>query len=386
MTQQLRYRADKVILLLIFGLLIYIPFFVGIFQTDQQTSNIERRTLNKRPPMPQSIQELIAYPDAFNLYYSDHFGFRERLTDRYFKILKRTGALPSVNNITYGQDGWYFLGSIKPGYTRYDDPMGDAININLFAEKELEEFAKSIMITKDWLAQQGIAYIYVIAPNKHTIYFDKFPSYIKKKNKQSSTDQLVSYLQEHTDVIVIDLREPLLKAKQRQQVYYKSDTHWNHYGANIAQFEIMNRIKMLFPGKIIPFLLDDDQFEITSTIDGDLAKIARIGKISESSPQPLFKNSCDPVTEPPGAKDSDIHSMVCDTQKLNALIFRDSFFTALKPYISRYFKRSTYIGEKTDYHLLVEYIGKEKPDIVIEELVERNFPYVPPSELFEINQ
>jgi len=58
----------------------------------------------------------------------------------------------------------------------------------------------------------------------------------------------------------------------------------------------------------------------------------------------------------------------------------------LKPYISREFNRSTYIWGRLDYLLLTEYIDKESPDIVIEEVVERSLPYNLKSTLFDITK
>ena len=68
---------------------------------------------------------------------------------------------------------------------------------------------------------------------------------------------------------------------------------------------------------------------------------------------------------------------------MNAIIFRDSF--GIKPYISRQFNRSTYIWGRVDYSLLTEFIEKEKPDIVIEEVIERALPYKINSDLFDVS-
>jgi hypothetical protein len=261
--------------------------------------------------------------------------------------------------------------------------MGDVINVNLFSENELEDFATSILAIKHWLSNRGIEYIYVIAPNKHTIYFEKLPKYISKQNEKSSTDQLVLYLQEHTDVIVIDLRQVLLAEKSNHQVYFTGDTHWNHYGANVAQFEILNTIKTLFPDKISPLLLTDSQFTILTRDSDDLAGFAKIDRIPEDNPFPNFEETCIPVKETPNIKVRDPYTLVCETQELNAVIFRDSFFEALQPYISRQFYRSTYIYEKVNFESLIKFVEREKPDIVIEEVVERTLPYIPSSDLFK---
>ncbi len=382
MNERILYKADKLILIFIFGCVIYIPFLVGVVQEDKMVSKVEKRNLNMLPSIPESIQEFVEYPKAFNLYYSDHFGLREFFTKKYFRLIKKFSDKSSVDDVTFGQDGWLFLGSVKPGYHKLDDPMGDVMNINLFSDKELEDFARSLMTIKNWLNNRGIEYVYVIAPNKHTVYFEKLPKYITKLNSESATDQLVKYLQKNTDVLVVDLRKTLLEEKKKHQVYFKTDTHWNHYGANVAQFEIINKIKPLFPAeKLLPVLLSDNQFNIVTTT-GDLAVMAKIENSVEDSPQPVFENTCTPVNEQPKAKGTETHTMVCDTQKLNAVIFRDSFFSALQPYFSRYFNRSTYIWEAMNYTSLVKYVEQEQPDIVIDEMIERGYPYVPDSTNF----
>lgn len=383
MMKQRLYKADKIILVLVFALAIYSPLFIGLIQEDKSSSGVERRTLNKLPSIPESIDEFNRFPEAINQYYSDHFGLREALTKAYFKLIRKISSQSAIEDVTFGQNGWLFLGSMKPGYHRHRDPMGDAINVNLFSERELEKFAQSITAVKSWLNGKGIEYIYVIAPNKHSIYFEQLPAYIEKQNPISATDQLVAYLKANTDVMVVDLREPLLEEKKKHQVYYKSDTHWNHYGANIAQFEIMKRIKVLFPGKITPFYLKENQFELQDMGIGDLARMAKLETIRKDTPKPVFESTCTPRNTAPGTKATAPHTMVCDGKTLNTVIFRDSFFTALKPYISRYFHRSTYIWEKLNYRLLDKYVAQEMPDIVIDEVVERTLPYVPTHAFYE---
>ena len=383
MNERTLYKADKLILIFIFGCVTYLPLLVGVIQADKVVSKVEKRNLNKLPSIPTSIQAFIEYPEAFNLYYSDHFGLREFFTKKYFRLMKKFSDKSSVDDVTFGQDGWLFLGSVKPGYHKLEDPMGDAMNINLFSDKELEDFARSLMTIKNWLNNRGVEYIYVIAPSKPTIYFEKLPKYITKLNPESATDQLVSYLQKNTDVLVVDLRKTLLEEKKKHQVYFKMDTHWNHYGANAAQFEIINKIKLFFPAeKLSPELLNENQFNIVTT-KGDLAEMAKIESSVEDTPQPVFENTCTPVNEQPKAKGAETHTMVCDTQKLNAVIFRDSFFTALQPYFSRYFYRSTYIWESMNFKSLVKYVEQEQPDIVIDEMIERGFPYIPDSAHFD---
>ncbi|MDC1006396.1 hypothetical protein OAQ34_12315 [Opitutales bacterium] len=379
------YKLENLIILVIFLLSIYLPFIGSFVQKHETASSVENRNLAKLPDLPQSFTSFVDYPKRFNVYYSDNFGFRDILTETYYQITDKHVSKTQFNDVTFGRNDWLFLGSIKPGHDRHDDPMGDAINKNLFTKKELVDFAQSLMKIKNWLKNKGIEYLYIIAPNKHTIYFENLPEYISKVGHESSTDQLVNYLLEHTDVNVLDLRQPLIEAKKKHQVYFKTDTHWNHYGANIAQYEIMKKISKHFPNQVTPYLLRDNQFKISHMNGGDLAGLAQLQNIVEPNPQPIFEGGCIPVNENPAHVGEKTHTIVCETKKLNALIFRDSFFWALKPYISREFKRSTYIWGRLDYLLLTEYIDKENPDIVMEEVVERALPYKLESTLFHIS-
>jgi hypothetical protein len=374
------YPINYFIIILLFVIGIYSPLITGLLQNDKKISQIEQRNLNSLPSIPNNITELIAYPQNFNRYYADHFGFRDQLTQHYFSYLNQFSDPTSLlNEVTMGQNDWLFLGSIKPGIRRFDDPMGDAIHLNLFTSSELKKFAQSLTTIKNWLANQGIQYIYMIAPNKHSIYFEQLPKYITKKNPLSATDQLVNYLKIHTDVTVLDLRNTLLKQKHNNyQLYYKNDSHWNFYGANFAQFEIMKKIQQWFPNSITPVLLMDNQFDLVTKSTGDLSRFAKIeGTIFEEEPLPNFIKSCHPFSDPVKDKNTQVVTMICRDQTLNAVIFRDSFFMALTPYIARYFHRSTYIWEPMNYQSLSKYIEQEKPNIVIDEVIERSLPYIP---------
>ncbi len=212
MKKRILYKLNSFIISLIFGLAIFIPFYIGIFEIDKEISKIEKRKLSQIPKMPKTIAEVKIFPKLFDTYYSDQFGLRDWFT-KYYKLVKyNLGDSPS-SDVTIGKNGWLFLGSIKKGYNKYRDPIGDVRNVNLYSQKALKEFAKYMTGLKSWLNDKDIEYIFVIAPNKHTVYFDELPDYISKVNEYSATDQLVGYLKEYTDVPVIDLRSKLINEK-----------------------------------------------------------------------------------------------------------------------------------------------------------------------------
>ena len=368
-------KFNSIVIIMIFCLAIFLPFFIGLAEKDATDSKIEKRKLSARPNLPVKIKDIRTFPKSFETYYSDHYGLRIWFT-KYYRLLKyKIGDSPS-EHVTIGKNGWLFLGSIKHGYTERKDPMDDYRNVNLYSPEELERLSLHMKSVEGWLNDQDIKYIFVIAPNKHTIYYEQLPDYISKVNRYSATDQLVEYLRKQTDILIVDLRDKLLKEKNKNQLYFKTDTHWNYYGADIAQYEIMREIEKLFPGKIQPELHSFNNYEREG---GDLANFIGSEMFKEWNPSPIFKNTCKPAKVPPDAHHRSTHTITCESQELKAIIFRDSFFNNLKPYFSRKFYRSTYIFSNFNYAIMKKHIELEKPDIVIEEWVERTLPFVPDS-------
>ncbi len=66
----------------------------------------------------------------------------------------------------------------------------------------------------------------------------------------------------------------------------------------------------------------------------------------------------------------------CRLDAPRALIFRDSFFIALQPYISQYFAKTVYVWEWPDIKLLEKYLQYNHSDIVIESRVERHLKFI----------
>ena len=367
-------KIESTMLIAIFLISLTLPLAVSIFQPDKKISIFEKRRLNQLPPIPRTIPHFLAFPERFDDYYADQFGFREMLGQFYYKIDRRLNSGKTLKNLTIGKDDWLFLGSNSPGFSRFNDPIGDYLNINRFTPDSLRDFGRSIEATHKFLENQGIRYLFVIAPNKHTIYPDKLPDSLVKQHPTSATDQLLAYLRESTKVTTIDLRPALRIARQEHEIYFRYDSHWNQYGANIAQYEIIKPLENWFPNSIRAQKLPWDRFKIQIKKGGDLATLAKQPDKTEKEPIPTFDTPCDPFAETAQASRGQTQTVFCESAKHSVLIFRDSFFTALQPYVSRHFHRATYVWNRLHPALLKKHIADHKPDVVIEELVERLLP------------
>ncbi|WP_160153867.1 hypothetical protein [Microbulbifer sp. ALW1] len=367
------FANTQIFIALFFLIGIYAPLFIWAIEEDKDKSTTENRTLEQLPEPPSSARELATWPQSFSNYYSDQFGFRDWLSQKFNSTKSLIGDSPS-EHVTKGKNGWLFLGSNKIGYSGYDDPIGDARNKNLYSSAELEAFSEYASSLSNWLKTKKVEYIFFIAPNKHTIYPEELPSHFNKVNSISAADQLYDFLGKNSSVRTIDFRSALLQEKEGHDVYYKSDTHWNHYAANLVQFELASYISNLFPGKISPELFD---LELKTKSGGDLSKIAGLNVPDDPYPLPIFNSTCAPQKSPQNASQRETHSYLCETEKLKVLVFRDSFFTALEPYFARKFYASTFIWERLDPSTIESLVEKYEPDVIIEEWVERKLPHTP---------
>ncbi len=369
-----RYKFNSILISLVFLVTIFASLIGSILEEDARVSKAEKRTLARFPPFKLRGGSIKRFPGLFDDYYADHFGGRDWLSSTYRRIKLVLGDSPS-RDVTFGKAGWLFLGSIRTGYNNYGNPMGDARNVGRYSEGDLQKVASYMSTMKQWLNAQGIEYLFVLVPNKHTVYPEFLPDYIQKVNPQSSSDQLVDYIRGHTDVTLVDLRQRLLGSKKEHLLYGMKDSHWNHYAANIAQYEIFQAIASYFPHAVKPHYYQ--MTPGTGHTGGDLAEMIGIRNFKELTPGPVFKKSCKPVKRPGDADETDIYSETCDTAQLKTLIFRDSFFNFLRPYFSRQVSRITYVWGTLDFQILKQQLGIEKPDLVIEEMVERKLPYIP---------
>ncbi|MDW7772661.1 MAG: hypothetical protein SCH71_07195 [Desulfobulbaceae bacterium] len=380
-----------VLLVSIFFLLISIPPVAFFIQDKRKISTVENRTLAVKPELPMDVHSLLEFPQAFEDYYNDHFGFRNSFLEMYALGKRFIGDSLGVNigaggeitsNVIRGKEGWYFLNRVWDG-----DPLSDYRNLDLYSRSELLRAGLGIAARRHWLEKQGIKYLLFFAPNKHTIYSEYMPDYIVKQGDVSSMDQLYGFLAKYTPIQFVDLRDPIIRGKavareywkdedkDEARLYWKTDSHWNGAGTDIAQYAVARKMEEMLPGMIGPRQRDKDDFQMVQ-IKGDLASLMNDKSLySERSPVVRQGTCADASPEEYGQR----HQVTtCREGKVSALIYHDSFFTgSLKPHFADYFSTTVFTWERLNQESLRKNIAEYKPAIIIEELAERFLPYIP---------
>jgi hypothetical protein len=347
----------------VFITILALPLLGIIFNLGGQGKNTENRTLADLPTLTWDLTSIQSFPAAYNQYFSDHFGWRSALinwTNQYKVQVLKSSPVPSV---LIGKSGWlYYTG---------DESIDDYQGLIPFTNQDLKIIQNQIRKTTQRFNRQGITFLIVIAPNKQTIYPEFLPDQIRKIYPKTRLDQVSKAIPRNDPRYpFLDLRSRMSSEKQKQLIYYRTDTHWNNLGAYFAYQEIMNRLAIAYPA-VKPYALSEYDLQSRTVRGFGLATIISLDQRltdQEFDLNPKFKPQA--VDAPVSYKTAvpAIANQTGNSLLPKAVIFRDSFATTLKPYLSEHFQNIVYVSSPV---IDDDIIQREKPAIVILELVER---------------
>ncbi len=350
-----------------FILLLWLPLLADWLPIEPYLEDTEKRPLAEKPlARMHSLQQ---FPAKYTKYFGDHFGFRKllfRWNALFHTYVLRASPLP--DNVVFGKDGHLFL--MRKGV------VDQYRNLPIFSENELQLICERLEKRRRWLAEQGISYYLTVAPMASTIYPDKLPDkYAPLPGRTSGLDQLIAALHERTGVSFIDMRAPLRAARAVRDPYYTTDIHWNPWGAFVGYRTLMDRIARDHPAVGPPCLPEDYIVEPDTNDQGDLAlQMAINDKLTRVTymmvPKQDFRARDLAEEELPASaffKYRPVFKQGPDPEAPKLLMFRDSFAVYLIPYLSEHFSRSVYVWSPV---FIPDIVTREKPDIVVQELLE----------------
>lgn len=367
----------KQILIVAFFIIIFAPSLKMIVEENALFSVAEKRTLAKFPLVPKNISQIQSFFSGMDQYLDDHFGFREWMVFRYQRELrKRFGDARNTAEVLKGENNWYF-------YTG-NEMLEDFIGRNLRSDAELRDWIRSYREKKEWLENRGIHYLLIVPPNKTSIYSEFVGEPWSTNRGVTRFSQLKKQLSDADFSSLLDLAPPLLQKNNLDTLYYKSDTHWTSYGAFLAYQVIADKIELIFPDVYIkrdfpisPIL--NRKCDVNENNCGGLTQMLFDYESFTESYQVIenFPKCAQRVTSTinisnlqEGNEEAYFHTL-CESAKFKAIVFRDSFFSDLEPFISENFQEVIYLWKDYDQTNIEEVMLKFKPDIVIEEKVER---------------
>jgi len=313
------------------------------------------------------FQALAWYPADFTSYFDDHFGFR-RLLIRTHSVLVLLGW-PDKGEVIVGRQGWLF----------FAEPRAKASyqTTTLLSPQELAAWQRELERRRDWYAAQGSDYLVALAPEKSTMYAQFMPANVPRFGQRTRLDQMVEFLAANSDLQVIDPRDALVQASAQHRTYHRTDSHWNAWGGFVACQQILVKLSERHPN-LHPKTLKDYTIREQEIQGKDLTVMLGLEHVIHEQAilvEPLASSR-------PQAAETGVESLphglwwafqpeayeVPDSDAPTAVVVRDSFGNALIPFLAEHFRRSLFIHW---YSMDESVILRERPDIVIEQMAER---------------
>jgi hypothetical protein len=292
-------------------------------------------------------------------------------------------GISPIPEAVLGTEGWLF----------YTGPVSDKLldrhvrGRDPFSQDELERWRRLLLDRTRHFQSIGAKYVFVIAPNKESVYPEYLPGWIGPRLGPSRLDQLLAHLKSVPEVTVIDLRSALIADKVAAALYYRTDTHWNTRGAYSAYREIARVLEPHFLGLAVRSWASLNP-RVIERQGMDIAKMIGLVKESHDVGFEIDRGSC---TEPrplsieiPKALRSRMTAPAyftrCDAPgNINAVIFYDSFGLALVPHLEESFRSTAnfsvteWKNDATGYDMP----EKLRANLVVEIMAERSLSSAP---------
>jgi len=313
-------------------------------------------------------------PATIDNYLGDNYGFRTFLIKLADTIRLDIFQVKQLNEIIVGKDNWLFFYSKTDG-----DTISDYKKTNRYNQRELRYLARRLAQVDAGLERRGIDLVVVFVPNKGSVYPEYLPDYLQVPG-QSSYDQLVAYLKDHTDVDIVDVKDDLLATKENsgQLLYQPNGSHWNLLGGYVGYLALVEQLKKQYPA-LQPQSLDGYEIRNQPQVH-DLENM--IGVFGYDSPvQPVLyyrgkkvepfrfqmKNILDRTIVKASHPSAD--------QLPKTVIFRDSYFNNILPFLAEDFSTAVIyrwhdgiLNNASEFNKL---ITRDQPKLVIIQMVER---------------
>jgi hypothetical protein len=350
-----------------FLLVLWLPLVMSGVQGERRVSDTENRFLAALPELGSDPSTWSKYPAKLERYYDDHIGLRTAMIRGYASLTIGLFGKSPTDTLVVGKQGWLYFGD--------PNAIAQYRGVAPLSEAQLARWRQVLIERRDWLASRGIAFLFVLVPDKHLMYPEYMPDRLPRVSEIHPLDQLARYLHETTDLEVLDLRAPLEAAKREARTYHRTDSHWNDYGAYVGYAAIVDRLGLILPSMSEAQPIPAARGAHVTTGMG-LASIVGLASAYREERIDMSPNGAraQVAAEHRARYDERVRRMVpialgVDDGRLpRAVMFRDSFANALVPYLAENFERIYFVWDRDVDPRVVE---REQPDVVIQQVVGR---------------
>ena len=281
-------------------------------------------------------------------YMKDHFAFRQHFITVYDKLLCKVFATSGTDQVIVGKEGWRY----------YADSAPDFLNIPTMTERQAANAAISLSLMQEYTLMQGARFLFIIAPNKNSIYPQYMPDHYIPAVQEGNLERMRRAM-ESCGMRDLDLFESLRASPER--LYHQLDSHWNDQGAALVQQILMRALGMEGTD------YSQKPYQTRRNFSGDLYEMLypEGNELDENQDYGVFTYQVDGAASP----DSIRYQTSNPSKEHSLVMFRDSFGNALSPFLAEEFADALF-SRAVPYQM--DLIGQQQADFVILELAERN--------------
>jgi len=341
----------------------------------------ENRLPTAWPPAPDGFAAALTWPAGFEAYFNDHFGWRASLVSLRTNIDLRLFNILPVPILMIGRKNWVFLIS--------DYSIADFMGLHRVSDDGIAAWWNALKDRHDKLAAVGIRYVFLVAPNKQSIYPELMPRGVVQ-GAETDLDRLLAFAAAngHPDWL-IDVRPALRAAKGGLNLYHPVDMHWNDFGAYIAYRELARALAsagVSMRSVDVPrrdFAVTDHARQDLIYLMGLMASPHRLKSAVYAGHSLACRGQDGKKQTGPRVEDVEFlwHEMAsaCDDAPAGstALVLHDSMMIALAPYVAASFAHVVYVPWQPDTLQILDRAESAHAEVVIDEIIERNLIRVP---------
>ncbi|WP_163335900.1 hypothetical protein [Desulfopila sp. IMCC35008] len=367
----------SMVLVAVFITFLMMPGIMMLYQPPKEISAVEKRKLAQFPTVGKSLDSIEQFPDEFETYFNDHFGLRDFYISIYNSTFTKLFRTSPNKNVILGREGWLYMAA--------SGVLSDFLGQRITNESTIIDYVEELVDRQQWFNDRGVRYLFVPVPNKIQVYPEYLPAIYAGLAGETVYEKLFNRLGSRVDAAEsLSLLPLFLEAKEQQQLYYKTDTHWNFTGAYLGYRHIINAIQQWFPDR--ESLLKKDLTSFKHTYPGDLAQLLHLEKeFAEQADDVRIRKECTgsgprPIEWPEAGSDykksansRKVYLAECHDKDLTVFIIQDSFGNHPSRFFANQFGK-TYFFTKSDFRDIVPFIKEQNPDLVIDLHAARNLP------------
>ena len=341
-------RYGSTIFMIIFLVLLLIPSVGMLVFGPSESENGEELVM----PAIYSEEEGFNrdYLQELSDIFEQRFAFRKQLVTAYSFISEKVFGTSAQSGVIVGNDGWLF----------FNDTLADYQRTNILNGRQMHNAVRHLELINEYCESNGIDFIFVIAPNKNTLYPEHMPYYLIQGEGQTNRQMLFDLLSE-TEIDYIDFGTYDTFTDPDAVYYFRRDSHWNNMGAAIVSNAVLSA------GNIEHHNYVYDEYTFIEDHNGDLDQMIHPSSVVPEADvyfnnMPVFTY----VNEIESNFDPRIYTTAGGTGSL--LMYRDSFGSSLLPFMAEPFETAFFSRSNS---CQINDFTSNAPDILVIEKAER---------------